>query len=71
MKEMLVLARKVRKPSVSSQRVLMLSEQVECTELVDLVTTEMLSSITLGNVVEEMFSGLPLCPHFLIVASLY
>lgn len=60
MKELFSLARKVWKSFVFSQRVLMQSEQVQCTELVDLVTTEMLSSITPGNVVEEMFYGLPL-----------
>jgi len=64
MKEMFSLAQEVQRSFVSPRCVLMQSEQIRYNELLDLAVTEMLSSITPENVVEETFSGSSLCAPF-------
>lgn len=60
MKKMYSLASQVSRPSVSSRRVLKRPGQLHLTRLTSIATTAMVSSLTLENVVEEMFSGPPL-----------
>ena len=74
MKEMLGLARKVRRSFVSSQHTLTRSKQFTYAGLMDFVTAEMvssMSSITLEKVFEETFSGPPLYAASLVDSSHY
>ena len=60
MKELYNLALPVFRSFVFSQWALIQFGQLWFVDLTEVVTAEILSSITLENVIEEMFSGLPL-----------